>query len=133
VVSTPNPPPPVITPVYRPAPPAPPAPPPPPPPPPVQRIEPKSAVGSLQGLIRDSDYPESAIEREEQGTVTVSLQVGTTGRVTGCSVSNSSGSRTLDSTTCRVLQSRARFTPATDTSGNPTTGTVSQRITWRLQ
>jgi protein TonB len=96
-------------------------------------VEPKSAVGNLQGLIRDTDYPDSAIEREEQGTVTVSLQVGTTGRVTGCSVSGSSGSRTLDSTTCRILQSRAKFTPAIDSNGNPTTGTVSQRITWRLQ
>lgn len=122
----PNPPPP--TPVYRPAPPAPPAPPPPP-----RRIEPKSAVGSLQGLIREDDYPASAIENEEQGTVAVSLSIGTNGRVSGCSVTRSSGSRTLDSTTCRVLTSRARFTPAQDSSGNPTTGSFSQRITWRLQ
>ncbi|HVM37005.1 MAG TPA: energy transducer TonB [Sphingomicrobium sp.] len=134
VVATPNPPPPVITPVATPAPPAPPAPPPPPPPPPpVRQVEPKSAVGNLQGLIRDTDYPESAIEREEQGTVTVSLQIGTTGRVTGCNVSSSSGSRTLDQTTCRILQARARFSPAVDSNGNPTTGTFSQRITWRLQ
>jgi protein TonB len=115
----------------RPAPPAPPAPP--PPPPPVRQVEPKSAVGNLQGLIRSSDYPESAIEREEQGTVTVSLQIGSTGRVTGCSVTGSSGSRTLDQTTCRILQSRAKFSPAIDSNGNPTSGSFSQRITWRLE
>jgi protein TonB len=84
-------------------------------------------------LIRSSDYPDAAIQREEQGTVGVSLQIGTTGRVTGCSVTSSSGSRTLDQTTCRVLQSRAKFTPAQDGNGNPTTGTFSQRITWRLE
>ena len=130
VIATPNPPPPVITPVYRPAPPAPPAP---PPPPPVRRSEPKSAVGNLQGLIRTPDYPQSAIEREEQGTVRVSLQISPSGRVSSCNVTSSSGSRTLDSTTCRILQSRAKFTPAMDSNGNPTTGTPTQRITWRLE
>ncbi len=120
--------PPVIAPrVYPPAPPAPPA------PPPVTRSEPKSAVGNLQGLITSSDYPSSAQDNEEQGTVTVRLAIGTDGRVTGCSVSGSSGSRTLDSTTCRVLQRRAKFTPARDSSGQPTSGSFTQRITWRLE
>jgi protein TonB len=89
--------------------------------------------GSLQGLIRDSDYPESAIDREEQGTVAVRLTIGTNGRVTACSVTQSSGSRTLDSTTCRIAQQRGRYTPAMDSNGNPTTGTDSARVTWRLQ
>jgi protein TonB len=131
VQATPNPPPFVPTPVARPAPPAPPSPPP-APPPPVRRVEPKSVTGSLQGLIRDSDYPNSALDREEQGTVGVSLTIGTDGRVANCSVSSSSGSRTLDSTTCRILTSRARYTPGRDSSGNPTTGTVSGRVTWRI-
>ena len=120
--------PPPPTPVYTPAPPAPPAPPPPP-----RVTQPKSAVGSLQGLIRSDDYPENAIQNEEQGTVTVVLTVGTNGRVAECSVASSSGSRSLDSTTCRVLRSRAKFTPAQDSSGNPTTGTVRQAIKWVLQ
>jgi protein TonB len=124
---TPLTPPPPAPPVYQPAPPAPPAPPPP-------RIsQPKSAVGSLQGLIRSDDYPESAIQNDEQGTVTVVLTVGTNGRVSDCSVAGSSGSRSLDSTTCRVLRSRAKFTPAQDSAGNPTTGTVRQAIKWVLQ
>ena len=108
-------------------------PPPPPQPPVVRTVPPQSASGNLQGLIRDDDYPSSAIENEEQGTVAVSLTIGTNGRVSGCSVTSSSGSRSLDSTTCRVLQSRAKFTPARDNQGNPTTGTFSQRITWRLE
>ena len=127
VQATPNPPPFVPTPVYRPAPPAPPA------PPPVRRVEPQSVSGNLQGLFRDSDYPSSAIDNEEQGTVSVVLAIGPNGRVSNCSVSASSGSRTLDSATCRVLTSRAKFTPARDSSGNPTSGTFRQRITWRLE
>jgi protein TonB len=99
----------------------------------VQRSEPKSAVGSLQGLIRDDDYPAQAIDNEESGTVSVALSIGTDGRVSACSVTGSSGSRTLDSTTCRILQRRAKFTPAMDSNGNPTAGRTTSRITWRLQ
>jgi protein TonB len=113
--------------------PAPPPPPPPPPPPVVRTVPPRSASGNLQGLFTGSDYPSQAISNDEQGTVTVSLTIGSTGRVTGCSTTASSGSGTLDSATCRILRSRARFTPARDNRGNPTAGTHSQRITWRLE
>jgi protein TonB len=130
-------PPPVVTPRAAPAPPAPPAPPPPPPPPlpppPVKTVPPSSATGDLQSLFRGGDYPQSAIERDEQGSVSVRLTVGTNGRVSSCNVTNSSGSRTLDSATCRILQSRARFTPARDNRGNPTADTVTQRIRWVLE
>jgi protein TonB len=123
IVVTPVAPPPVITPRAPPAPPAPPA---------VRTVPPKSVSGNLQGLIREDDYPPSALDREEQGVVAVSLQVGTNGRVSGCSVTSSSGSRTLDSTTCRILTSRAKFSPARDSTGNPTTGTTSARIRWQI-
>jgi protein TonB len=128
-------PPPVVTPRAAPLPPAPPAPPPPPPPPPppVKTVPPRSAVGDLQGLFRGDDYPNSAIERDEQGSVTVRLAVGTNGRVSSCNVLRSSGSSTLDRATCRILQSRAKFTPARDSRGNPTTDTVTQRIRWVLE
>ncbi|MEO6581622.1 MAG: energy transducer TonB [Sphingomicrobium sp.] len=124
IVSIPVAPPPQITP--RPAPPAPPA------PPAVRTVPPQSVSGSMQGLIRESDYPPSSLDREEQGVVAVSLSVGTNGRVTGCSVTSSSGSKALDSTTCRVLSSRAKFSPAKDNMGNPTTGTSSARIRWQI-
>jgi len=127
-------PPPVITPRAEPAPPAPPAPPPPPPPPPpVKTVPARSASGDLQGLFRGDDYPQAAIRNDEQGAVLVRLSIGTDGRVTNCSVSSSSGSRALDRATCRILQSRARFTPARDNRGNPTTDTISQRIRWVLE
>lgn len=115
------------TPTYVPAPPAPPAPPPPP-----RVSQPKSASGNLQGLIRNDDYPQAAIDADQQGSVTVVLQVGANGRVAGCSVASSSGSRALDSTTCRILTSRARFTPAQDSSGAATSGSVRQVIKWVL-
>ena len=124
VIQPPMPPTPVVT------PPAPPAAPPPPP----RATQPKSLSGSLQGLIRNDDYPQNAIENEEQGTVRVVLTVGPNGRVADCSVVGSSGSRTLDSTTCRILRARAKYEPAQDASGNPTTSKTSpQSIRWVLE
>ncbi len=86
----------------------------------------------LQGLISADDYPSAAQRNEEQGTTAVRLDIGTNGRVTNCTVTSSSGSASLDSTTCRLLTSRARFTPARDDTGQATSDSVSTRITWRL-
>lgn len=110
---------------------APPPPPPPPPPRVVQKAQ--SARGNLQGLFSGDDYPSSAMRNEEQGTTTVRLSIGADGRVTGCDVVSSSGSSALDRQTCTVLQRRARFTPARDSNGQPTSDTFTQRITWRLE
>jgi protein TonB len=120
---------PPITPIARPAPPAPPAPPPPPPP---RVSQAARAQGSLPGLFSTDDYPQAALRNEEQGTTAVSLTIGPNGRVSGCNVTSSSGSRSLDDTTCRILRSRARFTPAKDQAGNPISDTSSARISWEL-
>lgn len=127
------PPPPIQT-VTAPAPPVyipPVAPAPPPPPPPPRQSQARSLTGSLQGLISGDDYPPSALDNNEQGSVQVSLTIGANGRVTGCS-SSGSASATLKSATCRLLTARARFSPAQDANGNPTTSTYSQTITWRI-
>jgi protein TonB len=123
-------PPPQITPTAPPAPPAPPAAPPPPPPP--RKVEPARAKANLPSLFSDEDYPASAVRAGEAGTTGFRLEIGANGRVTGCTVTASSGSSALDSTTCRLLKTRARFTPARDSSGNPTTDTYSSRIRWVL-
>src|SRR3954462_9093136 len=90
-----NAPPVIITPTAPTAPPAPPAPPPPPPAP--VKVQPAHAKTDLNGLISNDDYPPSSLRNEEQGTVRVRLEVGTNGRVTGCSVTGSSGHPALDS------------------------------------
>ncbi len=122
-VINPNPP---IVPVVRPAPPAPPAPPPP------RVSQAAKARGNLLSLITDEDYPQSAIRNEEQGTTAVRLTVGTDGRVTDCSVTQSSGSTALDNTACSIFKRRARFTAAKDQAGNPITDNYVQRVRWVL-
>jgi len=121
VVQTPNIPP-VAPPVIAPPRPA--------PPPAPRQAEPRSLSGSLQGLFSADDYPPSAADNNEQGTVNVTITVGPSGRVTGCSPSG--GPPSLQNATCRIISARARFSPAQDSNGNAITSTTTARITWRL-
>jgi protein TonB len=107
-------------------------PPPPPPPPPPRTVEPARARTDLARYVSDADYPDAALRGGEQGATRFRLQVGADGRVTGCTVTGSSGSSALDSATCRLMKSRARFTPARDSTGKPTTDSVASTIRWVL-
>ena len=113
--------------------PAPAAPPAPRPPPPRRgKAQPARVRVSLPQLFSPEDYPVSAIRAGEQGAVGFGLDVGADGRVAVCTVTASSGSPTLDTTTCRLLRSRARFLPALDRKGRPTVDSYSGRIVWHL-
>ena len=108
------------------------APPRPPAPPPVRTIEPAKARANLASYVSNEDYPDSAIRNEEQGTTGFRLDVSPDGRVSNCTITSSSGSSALDNATCRLMRSRARFTPATDSTGAKTSDSVSSRIRWVL-
>ena len=131
-VSTVNvaPPAPPITYTAPPAPPAPVAPPPPPPPPRVSQAA--KARSNLNSYFSTDDYPSAALRAEEEGRASFRLEVGTNGRVTNCTITSSSGSRSLDDATCRILRSRARYTPAKDQNGNPIAASDTGSITWQL-
>jgi protein TonB len=105
---------------------------PPPPKPEPRKVEPARAKANLGSYVSDADYPGTAVRAEEQGTTRFRLGVGADGRVTQCTVTQSSGSSSLDATTCRLMKSRARFTPARDGSGQPTGDSVSSAIKWVL-
>jgi protein TonB len=83
-------------------------------------------------FYNDTDYPTDAMRKEQQGSVRVSYTIGTDGRVSNCLVVGSSGSASLDSTTCRILQKRFKFEPAKDASGTPLAETRTQSVTWEL-
>ena len=112
-------------------PPAPPAPPPPPPAPSQARGVTPQNQGSWAARIREN-YPARAIRDEIEGRVGVRVTVGTNGRVTSCSVSSSSGSSILDDAACEGMQRYARFNPALDDAGNPTTGNWGTTIVYQL-
>jgi protein TonB len=131
IVAPPPTPQPVFTPPAPPAPtPAPPPPPPPPPPaPPPVKLSPR---GNPSAWMSDDDYPPSAIRDEAAGTAGYRLEVNEQGRVSGCTITQSTGNSALDATTCRLLTSRAKFTPGRDASGNSVGGIYPGRVTWRL-
>ena len=91
-----------------------------------------SIPSGLPSLFSHDDYPLEALQNDEQGTVVFVASVGVDGGITGCAIESSSGSPTLDSTTCRLVTERARFTPARDAKGKPIPDTFRSRITWRL-
>ena len=92
---------------------------------------PASAEKPLPGLFSLDDYPEEALNRGEQGPVTVELSISPGGRVTACKVLVSAG-WSLDRATCRAIVKRARFTPATDAQGHSIADTYTQTIVWRI-
>ena len=101
-------------------------------PPKAKKVEPARARANLASYVSDEDYPSSAVRNEEQGTTRFRLAVGPDGRVRDCSVTSSSGSSALDSTTCRLMKQRARFTPARNSDGEATSDTVASAIRWVL-
>lgn len=118
--------------------PPPPAPPPPPvlaPPaaPPPPRFTPKGATPKGRGQsnwVTDADYPSRALNDKREGSTGYRLSIGIDGKVTDCQVTSSSGSPDLDEATCKYIRSRARFNPATDGEGQPTTGSFPGRVRW---
>ncbi|HEY5722836.1 MAG TPA: TonB family protein [Allosphingosinicella sp.] len=115
-------------PILRAAPP--PAPPPPPRPgDPVRRATP---VVPLPSLFSADDYPAAALRAEEEGVVGYRMAIDREGRVVGCDITSSSGSASLDSTTCRLIRARARFRPARTAKGKKTADVIHGRIWWRF-
>ena len=103
-----------------------------PPLPPVDRTTQASARGDRTAWITAEDYPAAALRDGVEGTVAISAAIDARGRVTGCTVTGSSGHDALDRATCRLYTSRARFTPAHDAAGQAAGATLSDRVVWRI-
>lgn len=78
------------------------------------------------------DYPTDALVLKEQGITRVEMQVGRTGKPTGCRTVESSSSALLDATTCRLMLERSSFRPATNVKGVATAGRWRMSFTWQL-
>jgi TonB family protein len=93
---------------------------------------PPQSLANLASYVSDADYPVEAIRREEQGTVRFRLHITPEGRVGRCVIVETSGSPSLDETTCRIMTERARFTPARDSNGAAIADQIESRIKWVL-
>lgn len=91
---------------------------------------PRRATADLGNIITDADYPPQALAARQEGNVHFAMEIDATGTMR-CRVTVSSGWPLLDAATCGLLQARAKFTPATDVEGNPTTDRRTGSYAWR--
>jgi len=87
----------------------------------------------IRGSLRNSDYPPDLGAAGIGGTVGVEYRVELDGRVTGCIVTRSSGSRALDELTCDLIERRFRYRPARDRSGRPVVSYIVENHSWVVE
>ena len=85
------------------------------------------------GTITDRDYPRDASQAKIGGVVETRFTIQPGGRVSGCRVTRSSGDASLDATTCRLIEERFRFKPATNSAGEPIASQYGWRQSWWLE
>ena len=124
----------ITTVTQAPPPPPPVALPPPPSAPPPPRFSPTKATprGNPSSWANSNDYPSRALREEREGVTRFRVTVGADGRITGCSVTGSSGHSDLDEATCSLVTRRGRFNPAKDGEGQPTTDSWSSAVRWQI-
>ena len=89
-----------------------------------------------RGRITDGDFPSDIRDLAEtgfEGTVSVRFLVQTNGRVGECRITRSSGYRSLDDQTCRLIQQRFRFEPSRDAGGRPVPAWILENHTWAIE
>lgn len=99
---------------------------------PTQPAMPWLASASLKNpgsVILASDYP--ATPNPKEGTTRFELIVGADGKPAECTTTKSAGNRALDDAACKAFLRRARFSPAKDEAGNPTSGRYKGSVTWK--
>jgi periplasmic protein TonB len=108
--------------------------PPPPLPTPTPSFTPRSASprGNPGSWISTEDYPARPLRNGVEGLSGYRLVIGSDGRVSACEITASSGSSELDRETCRLITRRARFEPATNSSGGKVVGTYSGTVRWEI-
>lgn len=83
------------------------------------------------GSIGRSPYPIEALKMRQEGKTTLALHVNSKGRVTICSVAETSGSISLDKASCAFARG-VRFDPARDENGRAVDGDTRFPMTWQL-
>jgi protein TonB len=87
----------------------------------------------IAGRLSDRDYPPGLGEAGVQGPVWVRYVVEMDGRVSNCTVTESSGSAILDRHTCALIEQRYRYRPARDGAGRPIRSSLVEFYEWVIQ
>jgi len=102
--------------------------------PPRPAFTPRRAVpaNAANRWITTDDYPSRPLRDGIEGTGAYRLVVGSSGRVSACDVTRSTGNAQLDAATCRFIIQRARFEPATDETGARVIGSYTGTVRWEI-
>lgn len=87
----------------------------------------------IRGRITDRDYPYEAIRNGLQGRLVARYVIGINGKVTSCTVVESSGNAVLDGTTCRLVEHRFRYRPARDAAGRKVVDVIEEEHAWVIE
>lgn len=86
----------------------------------------------MKEFFSEADYPPAALRAGEQGLVRTMLIIKPDGRVRECRILESSGSKSLDRTTCAIIRERGRFQPGRNRQGQPIDAPVISGVRWAL-
>jgi protein TonB len=95
--------------------------------------EPARPLTNPADWILDSDYPPESKRIGEWGRVVVRMAIDRKGSPYRCWIVISSGFDRLDATSCYMMQTRARFSPAHDLKGDPMEWTYQVGWVWTLK
>jgi len=101
---------------------------------PAPRFTPKAANprGNYAQWITTDDYPTRELRAGQQGLVRFRLDLDARGKVTDCTIVQSSGFDGLDAAACKYASKRARFDPATDDAGKAVAGSWTSAVRWTI-
>ncbi len=88
--------------------------------------------GNQGKWVTNDDYRPRWIMEEMSGTARFSLQIDARGKVTGCTITRSTGHAPLDGATCDLVSKRARFDAARDGNGKAVAGSYTGSVTWQI-
>ncbi|WP_122928130.1 TonB family protein [Sphingobium sp. LF-16] len=94
---------------------------------PLQKPRPLGDEKSWLSLV---DYPVSGYRTQAAGTVAATLQIDPQGKVSGCTITASSGFAELDAASCAGWTRRAKFVPGSDENGDPIESEYAISRTW---
>ena len=83
-------------------------------------------------VLKDVEYPSSALDKNAQGNVLLRLTVDASGVPIECHQILGTGNRKLDEQSCSALRQKARFQPALDNEGNPVAAPYVTMVRWRI-
>jgi TonB family protein len=97
--------------------------------------DPGAAAGEREarlvaGEIDNDDLPPAERVKKDKRKVAIRYTITADGRVTGCTISRSSGSGSLDALACKLAEERFQYSPARKADGERVAATAGREIDW---